>query len=75
MLLNEAGLMVEKQWLQLPNRFNNIRTHEFVVMPNHFHAILEIVDETTIETTTDEATDEATVAATLVVARNQNNTS
>jgi len=42
MLLNDAGKMVKKQWLKLPERFKNIQLHEFIVMPNHFHAILEI---------------------------------
>ena len=48
MLLNDAGIMVENQWLKLPNRFQNIQLHEYVVMPNHFHAILEIVGVTLV---------------------------
>jgi putative transposase len=55
MILNDAGKMVESEWLKLPERFKNIELHEYVVMPNHFHAILEIV---------------GTVGATLVVAQN-----
>jgi putative transposase len=43
MRLTEAGKMVELEWLNLPERFRNIELHEFVVMPDHFHAILEIV--------------------------------
>jgi len=27
-------------------RFKNIKLHEYIVMPNHFHAILEIVGAT-----------------------------
>jgi putative transposase len=42
MQLNDAGKMVEKQWLALPDRFPNVELHEFVVMPDHFHGILEI---------------------------------
>jgi hypothetical protein len=34
--------MIEAEWLSLPNRFPNIRLYEFVVMPDHFHGILEI---------------------------------
>ncbi len=48
MILNDAGKMVEKEWLKLPRRFNNIKLHDFVVMPNHFHAILEIVGATLV---------------------------
>ena len=48
MKLNDAGMMVENEWLKLPNRFQNIQLHEYVVMPNHFHAILEIVGATLV---------------------------
>lgn len=44
MILNDAGKMIETEWLALKIRFPNIELHEFVVMPNHFHAILQIVD-------------------------------
>ncbi|MDY7393827.1 transposase [Aureibaculum sp. 2210JD6-5] len=46
MELNDAGKMIENEWLALPERFKNIILHEFVVMPNHFHGILEIVGAT-----------------------------
>lgn len=51
MILNDAGKMVETEWLKLPERFQNIALHEFVVMPNHFHAILQIVVPTGITKT------------------------
>ena len=47
MTLNEAGKMIETEWLNLKNRYPNIELHEFVIMPNHFHGILEIVDRAT----------------------------
>jgi REP element-mobilizing transposase RayT len=40
--LNYAGEMVEQLWADTSSRFNTIVLHEFIVMPNHFHAILEI---------------------------------
>lgn len=43
MILNDAGHMIENEWLKLTERFKNIVLHEYVIMPNHFHAILEIV--------------------------------
>lgn len=43
MQLNDAGKMVKKEWINIPNRFPQIQLHEFIVMPNHFHAIMEIV--------------------------------
>jgi hypothetical protein len=46
MLLNDAGKMVRSEWIKLQERFTNIALHEYIVMPNHFHAILEIVGAT-----------------------------
>jgi len=43
MQLNDAGRMVETEWIKISERFKNIHLHEYIVMPNHFHAILEIV--------------------------------
>lgn len=48
-LLNDAGKMIKDQWLALPKRYENIRLHEYIVMPNHFHAILEILDDSVSE--------------------------
>ncbi len=48
MQLNDAGKMIENEWVKLPQRFPNIELHEYVVMPNHFHAILEIVGATLV---------------------------
>ena len=42
MHLNAAGKMIEIEWLKLCKRFSNIILHKYVIMPNHFHAILEI---------------------------------
>ena len=41
----ESGKMIEKYWLELENKFENVKLHNFVVMPNHFHGILEIVEQ------------------------------
>ncbi|MCZ4693613.1 transposase [Ancylomarina euxinus] len=48
MILNEAGKMIESEWLALKSRFPNIVLDEFVVMPNHFHGILGIVDKNAV---------------------------
>jgi len=42
MSLNDAGLMIDIQWNELLKRFNNIKLHEYVIMPNHFHGIIDI---------------------------------
>ncbi len=41
MILNEAGKMIEKWYYELENKFPDIRCHEMITMPNHFHCIIE----------------------------------
>lgn len=48
MILNDAGKMVETEWMKLTDRYKNIQLHEYVVMPNHFHAIFQIVGATLV---------------------------
>lgn len=43
MKLNNDGSAVEKCWYNIPSHFPNTKLHEMVVMPNHFHGIIEIV--------------------------------
>ena len=40
MVLNEAGFLVERCLLALPERFSGVRIDTHVVMPNHVHALL-----------------------------------
>jgi putative transposase len=40
MILNDAGKMIEKWHLELPHKFNNIELGAYIIMPNHFHAII-----------------------------------
>jgi len=42
MALNAAGEMVEECWFNIPKHFPNTVLHEFVVMPNHVHGIIEL---------------------------------
>jgi hypothetical protein len=42
MVLNHAGIMVENEWLCLKKRYPNIDLHEYIVMPNHFHGIIQV---------------------------------
>lgn len=44
MQLSDAGKLAEKYWLEIPNHFKNTRLGEFVVMPNHVHGILILMD-------------------------------
>ena len=43
MILNDAGNMVTTVWNEIPTHYPGFRLHEFVVMPNHFHGIIETV--------------------------------
>ena len=43
MILNDPGIMIERQWQELIYRFDNIKADEFIVMPNHFHGIVKFV--------------------------------
>jgi REP element-mobilizing transposase RayT len=45
MRLNEIGKIVEKEWNNLPERFKSIELDESIIMPNHFHGIIWIVDD------------------------------
>ena len=47
MVLNNLGKIVESCWLKTEEIRQNVRLHNYVVMPNHFHAIVEITDSTT----------------------------
>ena len=42
MATNNAGQMVNKWWYELNRKYRNIKLHEQIVMPNHFHGIIQI---------------------------------
>ena len=42
MVLNEAGVMVEKWYMKLEDKFQNIQNHKMVIMPNHIHFIVQL---------------------------------
>ena len=45
MQLNDIGRLVEEEWLNTINiRKGDVRLHNYIVMPNHFHAIIEICE-------------------------------
>jgi REP element-mobilizing transposase RayT len=43
-VLSLAGEMVNTLWYEIMHDFQNVYLHEFVIMPNHIHGIIEIVD-------------------------------
>jgi REP element-mobilizing transposase RayT len=42
MILNDAGKMIGKWYLKLEDKFLGIKCHEYMVMPNHYHCLIEI---------------------------------
>ena len=44
MVLNDAGRKVLETYKELENKFMNVYCWEVIVMPNHFHAIIELHD-------------------------------
>ena len=44
MHLNENGIATNAVWTTLPNWFSYIELDEFVIMPNHMHGIINIMD-------------------------------
>jgi putative transposase len=43
MVLNNAGKIAHQFWSEIPHHFPNVIIHEFVIMPNHTHGIIELV--------------------------------
>jgi REP element-mobilizing transposase RayT len=43
--INDAGKMVERWYFGMDNKCPGICCHEMVVMPNHFHCIIEITPD------------------------------
>ncbi|HRQ23076.1 MAG TPA: hypothetical protein PLF42_06560 [Anaerolineales bacterium] len=46
MKLSKFGLAAKQQWEKLPKRFPNIELGAFVIMPNHVHGIIQIIERT-----------------------------
>jgi len=44
MCLNASGELAQKIWSSLPERFSFVQLDAFVVMPNHVHGIIVLVD-------------------------------
>jgi len=45
MQINPVGEIVREEWLRTPQIRTEIELGEFVIMPNHFHAIVHILDK------------------------------
>ncbi len=45
MKLNACGVIVREAWLRTPSVRSSVMLDAFVIMPNHFHAILWLTEE------------------------------
>ena len=45
MILNQAGKIAQECWLAIPQHYPNTTLHEFIIMPNHVHGIIEIISK------------------------------
>jgi REP element-mobilizing transposase RayT len=44
MVLNDLGKIAQREWERLAKRFKNVRLGVFVIMPNHAHGVILIID-------------------------------
>ncbi|MDO4230182.1 MAG: hypothetical protein Q4C98_10230 [Capnocytophaga sp.] len=42
--LSDIGRIANQCWKEIPNHFKNVVLHSFVIMPNHIHGIIEIIN-------------------------------
>ena len=47
--LSEIGILADKYWLEIPGHFKYVKLDEYIIMPNHIHAII-IIDNPNVET-------------------------
>jgi REP element-mobilizing transposase RayT len=45
MILNDFGNIIDYHWKNIPSHFQNVDLDQFIVMPNHLHGILWLVDD------------------------------
>ncbi len=44
MVINEYGQIAKDEWLRTEKLRNNVRLDELVVMPNHLHGIIRLIE-------------------------------
>jgi REP element-mobilizing transposase RayT len=63
MILNECGEIANKCWMEIPEHFPNVELHEYIIMPNHVHGIIEIKFKSNVPTVIPSVATVATVWA------------
>jgi REP element-mobilizing transposase RayT len=54
MILNDTGNIAQQCWLDIPQHFPHVELHEYVVMPNHIHGIVELTETGVVDECGDE---------------------
>jgi REP element-mobilizing transposase RayT len=49
MQLSDAGKIANQCWLDIPNHFPNVILHDFIIMPDHIHGIIELNNKVGVE--------------------------
>jgi REP element-mobilizing transposase RayT len=44
-VLNDSGIMIKTVWQEIPIYYHEFNIHQFVIMPNHIHGIIEIIND------------------------------
>ncbi len=44
-ILNRVGQIIQQTWLDIPKHFPNASCDIYVIMPNHIHGIIELIDD------------------------------
>ncbi|MBW1849412.1 MAG: hypothetical protein JRJ27_20320, partial [Deltaproteobacteria bacterium] len=47
--LTDLGNIIDKQWRDISNQYDNVDIDEFIIMPNHIHGII-IINKRTVGT-------------------------
>lgn len=66
MYLSNYGGLVNECWQEIPVHFPQIVLHEYVIMPNHVHGIIEINNPQSTGANTSMCTDIVTIGANVV---------
>jgi len=53
MIMNDAGEMIERIYVETINSFENVAIDKYIVMPNHFHGTIMIKDDQRADTKPD----------------------
>ena len=45
MVLNPSGEIVQRAWVDIPNHYPHVKIDEFIIMPNHVHGIVMLLED------------------------------